>query len=107
MRRWTYDDANKADGFREEWRELRKWHVAYTDSSAVELGKVHSIGNDGLLFGGAPALSWKEMWALLDSRAPGASDGAEIEPSAATASFSALAASEPLRGNDLRERLAH
>eukprot|EP00965_Chrysotila_dentata_P041352 1371765-Pleurochrysis_carterae.AAC.1 len=37
IRRWTYDDANKADGFREEWKELRKWHVAYTDSSAVEL----------------------------------------------------------------------
>eukprot|EP00965_Chrysotila_dentata_P174777 5770103-Pleurochrysis_carterae.AAC.1 len=54
------------------------------------------------------------MWALLDSRAPGARDGAkgasdeaETEPSAASASFSALAASEPLRGNDLCERLTH
>eukprot|EP00965_Chrysotila_dentata_P020755 686803-Pleurochrysis_carterae.AAC.1 len=69
VQRWVYDDRSQADTYKAEWSALKAWHLAYSSPEAVLAGVVHRVG-EGLRIGGAPTLSWNQLWALLDSRAP-------------------------------------
>eukprot|EP00965_Chrysotila_dentata_P247993 6208080-Pleurochrysis_carterae.AAC.1 len=67
--RWVYDDFSLTTARKDEWNALRAWHRAYATSDAVHAGQRYTVGPD-LVIDISPALSWSEMWKLLDSRAP-------------------------------------
>eukprot|EP00965_Chrysotila_dentata_P179341 5922055-Pleurochrysis_carterae.AAC.3 len=103
--RWVYDDPEKGHECRKEWEALRRWHHAYSEASSVEHGVVHRIG-EKLLYGGAPVMSWHDMWALLDSHVPDGSDDQHDPRGAAPPAAASGAPEERLRGNALREHLS-
>eukprot|EP00965_Chrysotila_dentata_P165970 5479902-Pleurochrysis_carterae.AAC.2 len=99
----------------EEWFSPERWSretQAFTDVQqrwAVPAGVVHRVG-EGLRFGGAPALSWSQLWALLDSPAPGdanaTTSGASAQQPAASAAEAQSLCAAPLRGNARHEHLS-
>eukprot|EP00965_Chrysotila_dentata_P019888 658958-Pleurochrysis_carterae.AAC.1 len=107
VQRWVYDDKSKAADFKREWSALQTWQLAYSSPEAVLAGVVHRVG-EGLDIGGAPSFSWKQLWTLLDSRAPGAGDDASAvaASSAPAAAIAQPAAGTSMRGNARREHLS-
>eukprot|EP00965_Chrysotila_dentata_P224117 6193992-Pleurochrysis_carterae.AAC.1 len=115
---WDYVDKSKAAMYQCQWEALCAWHTAYSASDSITIGMLHDVHvADGLKIGGCPAVSWGEMWSLLDSRASGYRDGVAAisasEPSTSGAPpreesghSSTVPLRSQLRGNALRQALS-